>query len=81
MKRETEHANPGRRFGWFGPKTYGWGVSPRSSGGWIVMVLFVIATFVIARQHQLPPRERLFLIGVAAAVLILIVVLTYERDP
>jgi len=69
------------RLAWFGPKTHGWGITPVGTGGWIVIALFVIATFVIARQHQLPPRERLYLLGAAAAVLAAIVFLTYRRDP
>lgn len=34
---------------WFGPKTFGFGVSPRTWEGWAVMAAFVMVAVAIAR--------------------------------
>jgi hypothetical protein len=38
------------RKGWFGPKRFGWGVSPRSWEGWLAMLAWVIGLVALLRQ-------------------------------
>ena len=66
--------------GWFGPKTHGWGIGPRSAGGWATVFLFVAAAGWIGAHREFPPVTRLWLIGGATALLLLVMALTYERD-
>lgn len=35
--------------GWFGPKTIGWGVSPKSWQGWVVTVALVVFIAISVR--------------------------------
>lgn len=46
------------RFGlsWFGPKTFGWGATPRSWQGWLVVVLFIAGIVALQWIPGLTPR-------------------------
>lgn len=37
--------NPPRT--WFGPKRYGWGISPHTWEGWLLLAIFVIAVVTL----------------------------------
>ncbi|MGV8874144.1 MAG: hypothetical protein ACOH2Q_16540 [Rhodococcus sp. (in: high G+C Gram-positive bacteria)] len=32
---------------WFGPKRYGWGISPHTWEGWFLLVIFVITVVAL----------------------------------
>jgi hypothetical protein len=56
---------------WFGPRRFGWGLSPISIEGWVATVVAVGLTIVMARkpsQHGVVPRlPSLCLVAIALA--------------
>lgn len=69
---------------WFGPKTIGVGVGPRSWQGWLVTVIFlaaiVLSRFVRPEFFGLTHWTRAAFIGVLGLGCLALVVLTYEND-
>ena len=58
---------------WFGPKTLGWGWSPSTPQGWIVMGLFLLTTWLSYRvlgRSLLGTLVRLKLIGLLFIVIL-----------
>jgi hypothetical protein len=39
---------------WFAPRRFGWGLSPISTEGWVVMGAMVLISLVIRRRRDLP---------------------------
>lgn len=74
---------------WFRAKTYGWGWTPASIEGWLVLAAFFvgvaidIAVFVYRKQHGADPRSAmigfLIWIGILSAALIAVGWTTGER--
>ena len=75
--------------GWFGPKTIGWGASPKRWQGWLATFLFVVVLIVTVRF--IVPRLAVHigiqphaLAGIAAVVeiglFLALVWGTYDRD-
>jgi hypothetical protein len=56
---------------WFGPRRFGWGLSPVSVEGWVVTGISVIAVVVVARRFPNRPVVRripaLVLVAIAVA--------------
>ena len=53
---------------WFGPKTYGIGVAPKSVEGWIATLVYVVAILAVtAIGHRLGAED--WMIGAAGLVL------------
>ena len=67
--------------GWFGPKTFGWGVSPASWEGWLATLVFVLAMIAVSLWVHPTDGAAAWLArgGLLAAYLGLIAV-TYRRD-
>ena len=43
---------------WFGPRRFGWGLSPMSPEGWVLTAASLVATFVLARVLGSPWLSR-----------------------
>ena len=70
---------------WFGPKTFGYGIGPRSWQGWLATVLFAVivigSRFIPFESFGLPDWSRTGLLIGTGVIFALTVFLTYERDP
>ncbi|TAN22203.1 MAG: hypothetical protein EPN30_09130 [Actinomycetota bacterium] len=55
---------------WFGPRKFGWGLSPRSAEGWISSLLAIGATVFATRKWPERPATR-FLPGIGLMLLVL----------
>jgi hypothetical protein len=69
---------------WFGPKTVGYGIGPRSWQGWvataIVLAVVIGAQFIPYRAVGLPYWTRAVISVAAVVVYVALVCLTYEPD-
>ena len=77
--------NAGMRIkGWFGPKTFGWGVSPASWQGWLVTALFILAAIAAFRvptiQWGWPGWSRQAIYAGDLILFLLVVWLTYADE-
>ena len=75
--------------GWFGPKTIGWGVSPKSWQGWVVTAALIAGLAAAVRWIRplleestgLPPMLLTFaMVAAWLAVYLGIIWLTYDRS-
>jgi hypothetical protein len=69
---------------WFGPKTYGYGLSPISVEGWLVTAAFVaiaIATVPVIRLFGLPDWTAGLAIAVEVAALLSICLAKSDGSP
>jgi len=55
---------------WFGPRRFGWGLSPMSPEGWVLTAASLVATFVLARRAPERPMVR----RIPAIVLVIVAV-------
>ena len=39
---------------WFAPRRFGWGLTPISAEGWVVMTAMAIVSLVVKRRRDLP---------------------------
>jgi hypothetical protein len=78
--------------GWFGPRKYGFGISPRSWQGWVVTIVLIALLILAIRYCSRPLQTATSLPGLLVnagmgivwlAVLLGIAALTYvdDRDP
>ena len=70
--------------GWFGPKRIGWGVSPRTREGWLVMLAYVVVMclplLAVGRWHH----SRSIILawqGLVTGALFVVMWLTYAKEP
>jgi len=63
--------------GWFGPKTFGWGVQPTGWQGCVVILLFILA---LLGASLVPEAVRAWVQIAAVAAFMGVVVLTYRRS-
>lgn len=67
--------------GWFGPKSIGYGISPRMWQGWVVLALYIAVLVLVALSRDIGLTARLTAIAAATGLLTVIVALTYSRAP
>lgn len=65
---------------WFGRKKFGWGWSPASWQGWLVLTGYVVAIQGVI--HLFPPKMEHtdFIVGVAVATAILLIVVAWKGE-
>jgi hypothetical protein len=65
--------------GWFGPKRYGWGLTPTSWQGWLLTAVFVAVVIVLAVTLAATQIWLyLALLAIATAVFITVAYLTRQ---
>jgi hypothetical protein len=70
---------------WFGPKTIGWGIAPRSWQGWLLTMLLIGMLALLQRGFHpasfgWPPWYRGIAMGGVLAIFFGVVYLTYDRE-
>jgi hypothetical protein len=69
---------------WFGPKTVGYGIGPRSWQGWLATAIFVVAvigsSFVKPESVGLPHWTRAAFIGILLLAYLGLAAATYGED-
>lgn len=65
---------------WFGPKLYGWGISPRTWQGWLVVALYVLSVALIVRSASFSHSAKTALIIAATLCLVVLAIVTYSAD-
>jgi hypothetical protein len=58
---------------WFGPKRYGWGLTPISWQGWVLTASYVVAVFLLAIMLATPQPWIFWTLFVLATVVFLLV--------
>jgi hypothetical protein len=65
---------------WFGPRRYGWGLTPTSWQGWVVTGAYVAAVFVLAITLSTPqPWTFWTLLALATVAYFLVANMTRRR--
>lgn len=64
---------------WFGPKRFGWGVSPASWEGWAATGLVILAMVVTANLFREEARVWALMLA-EIAVYLVVVNLTYDKN-
>lgn len=65
---------------WFGPKLYGWGISPRTWQGWLVVALYILGVALIVKSASLSHSAKAALIIAATLCLVVLAIVTYSAD-
>ena len=63
---------------WFGPKTIGWGASPSSWEGWLLVAVYVGIMILIARYPGASGLLKLLLMSCATVGVVGLVLLQYQ---
>jgi hypothetical protein len=66
--------------GWFGPKTHGVGLSPKTWQGWSVVIVYAILMIGLTKWRYLPLWPKIGSLAIMTVVLGLVVRLTYRRQ-
>jgi hypothetical protein len=66
--------------GWFGPKTHGVGLGPKTWQGWSVVIGYAIVMIGLAKWRDLPLWPKIGSLAIMTVVLGLVVRLTYRRQ-
>ncbi|USN45567.1 MAG: hypothetical protein H6502_00335 [Candidatus Woesearchaeota archaeon] len=59
---------------WFKRKLFGWGWTPATWQGWLILLLFVVYAFVVARKFAFQQNSSVFLSYLFLGVALLIIV-------
>src|SRR5690606_33029779 len=68
------------KFDWFGPKLYGWGISPRTWQGWLVVALYILSVALIVKSASFSHSAKSVLIIAATLCLVVLAIVTYSAD-
>ena len=64
---------------WFGPRRYGWGLTPISWQGWVLTAAYVVAVFVLAITLSTPQPWLFWTLLVLATVAYFVVAFLTRR--
>lgn len=68
------------KLNWFGPKLYGWGISPRTWQGWLAVALYILSVALIVQSASISHSAKSTLIIATTLCLVVLAIVTYSSD-